>query len=136
MTLGEYKTKPVYAYAKTVTLFDRNGDKLPNQDVDEASLQDMEVVGTGLTNGHLSIMLRIGEKRPVEKKLPRYTYKIEVYCTPIEGKFQWNVLQRDLRDTFGGYSKIACGVAGGEWDAFQQALARKNKYEMIYGGTL
>lgn len=124
MTLGEYKTKSVYACAKTVTLFDRNGDKLPNQDADDASLQDMEVVGTALLNCHLSIMLPIGEKK-VANKVPRYSYKIEVYCTPVEGKFQWCVLQRDLRETFGNYTKIACGVAGGEWDAFNSALLCK-----------
>lgn len=135
MTLRDYKTKPLYAYAKTVTLVDVNGDKLANQDADEVSLQDMEVIGTRSCNGHLSLMFPIGEKKVVNK-VPRYSYKIEVYCTPVDGKFQWRVLQRDHRETFGNYTKIACGVAGGEWDAFQQAMKCKNKYDGICGGTL
>jgi hypothetical protein len=125
MTLREYKTKPVYTCAKTVTLFDRNGDKLPNQDVDEASLQDMEVVGTALHNCHLSIMLPIGEKKVVNKVHIGYIYKAEVELFKTSGRYVWKLLYRPEDSDTEDFSVCATGVSDGLWDAFNSALLCK-----------
>ena len=125
MTLREYKTKPFYGYAKTVTLFDVNGDKLPNQDVDEAPLQDMEVVGTALHNCHLSIMLPIGEKKVVNKVRMGYIYKVEVELFKTSGKYIWELLSRPEDRPGEDFSVCATGVSEGLWDAFNSALLCK-----------
>lgn len=133
MTLLEYKTKPVYVYAKTVTLFDVNGDKLPNQDVDEASLQDMEVVGTALHNGHLSIMLPIGEKKVVSKVGMGYIYKAEVELFKTSGRYVWKLLYRPEDSDTEDFSVCATGVSDGLWDAFNSALLCKCGVEVKNG---